>query len=65
MVNPSWEGFRNAVIRRFEPSMMENPHELLLGLNKHQQWKMMEYAQLIHKKKLAFWAEGNSPWEQN
>ncbi|KAJ1415921.1 Retrotransposon gag domain [Sesbania bispinosa] len=31
-VNRTWEGFRTAVIRRFQPSMAQNPYELLLGL---------------------------------
>ncbi|KAJ1420421.1 Retrotransposon gag domain [Sesbania bispinosa] len=30
--NPSWEGFKTAVIRRFQPTMMQNPFELLLAL---------------------------------
>ena len=32
LTNPTWEGFKLAVIRRFQPSMMQNPYELLLGL---------------------------------
>ncbi|KAJ1380355.1 Retrotransposon gag domain [Sesbania bispinosa] len=31
-VNRTWEDFRMAVIRRFQPSMAQNPYELLLGL---------------------------------
>ncbi|KAJ1413258.1 Retrotransposon gag domain [Sesbania bispinosa] len=30
--NPSWEGFKTAMIRRFQPTMMQNPFELLLAL---------------------------------
>ncbi|KAJ1437554.1 Retrotransposon gag domain [Sesbania bispinosa] len=30
--NPSWEGFKRAVIQRFQPTMMQNPFELLLAL---------------------------------
>ncbi|XP_019431030.1 PREDICTED: uncharacterized protein LOC109338290 [Lupinus angustifolius] len=30
--NPSWEGFKIAVIRRFQPSMIQNPFELLLSV---------------------------------
>ena len=29
---PTWEGFKLAVIRRFHPSMIQNPFELLLSL---------------------------------
>nr|KYP31955.1 hypothetical protein KK1_047478 [Cajanus cajan] len=29
---PTWEGFKLAVIRRFQPSMIQNPFELLLSL---------------------------------
>ncbi|XP_019446853.1 PREDICTED: uncharacterized protein LOC109350125 [Lupinus angustifolius] len=29
---PTWEGFKVAVIRRFQPSMMQNPFEVLLSL---------------------------------
>ncbi|KAJ1385824.1 Retrotransposon gag domain [Sesbania bispinosa] len=28
----TWEEFRTAIIRRFQPSMTQNPYELLLGL---------------------------------
>ena len=31
-INPTWEGFKTAVIRRFQSSMVQNPYELLLGL---------------------------------
>ncbi|KAJ1378575.1 Retrotransposon gag domain [Sesbania bispinosa] len=31
-VNRTWEDFRTAVIRRFQPSMAQNSYELLLGL---------------------------------
>ncbi|KAJ1404447.1 Retrotransposon gag domain [Sesbania bispinosa] len=31
-VNHTWEDFRTAVIRRFRPSMAQNPYELLLSL---------------------------------
>ncbi|KAJ1417644.1 Retrotransposon gag domain [Sesbania bispinosa] len=31
-VNQTWEEFRTAVIRRFQPSMAQNPYELLLSL---------------------------------
>ncbi|XP_057419854.1 uncharacterized protein LOC130713989 [Lotus japonicus] len=30
--NPTWEGFKLAVIRRFQPAMVQNPFELLLSL---------------------------------
>ncbi|XP_057446736.1 uncharacterized protein LOC130738661 isoform X1 [Lotus japonicus] len=30
--NPSWEGFKIAVVRRFQPSKIQNPFELLLSL---------------------------------
>nr|XP_012569910.2 uncharacterized protein K02A2.6-like [Cicer arietinum] len=30
--NPSWDAFKVAVIRRFQPSMIQNPFELLLSL---------------------------------
>nr|AFK41373.1 unknown [Lotus japonicus] len=29
---PSWEAFKVAVVRRFQPAMMQNPFELLLSL---------------------------------
>ncbi|KAJ1379359.1 Retrotransposon gag domain [Sesbania bispinosa] len=31
-VNRTWEGFRTVVIRKFQPSMAQNPYKLLLGL---------------------------------
>nr|XP_027188679.1 uncharacterized protein LOC113785810 [Cicer arietinum] len=30
--NPNWEGFKIAVVRRFQPSMVQNPFEQLLSL---------------------------------
>lgn len=30
--SPSWESFKLAVVRRFQPSMIQNPFELLLSL---------------------------------
>ncbi|XP_057431879.1 uncharacterized protein LOC130724621 [Lotus japonicus] len=30
--NPTWDGFKLVVIRRFQPAMMQNPFELLLSL---------------------------------
>ncbi|XP_019459944.1 PREDICTED: uncharacterized protein LOC109359703 [Lupinus angustifolius] len=30
--SPSWEGFKMAVVRRFQPTMIQNPFELLLSL---------------------------------
>lgn len=31
-MNPTWEEFRSAVVRRFQPSMLQSPYELLLSL---------------------------------
>ncbi|XP_022637052.1 uncharacterized protein LOC111241703 [Vigna radiata var. radiata] len=30
--NPTWEAFKVAVVRRFQPTMLQNPFELLIGL---------------------------------
>lgn len=30
--NPTWEGFKTAVIQRFQPSQMQNQYEVLLSL---------------------------------
>ncbi|XP_019429392.1 PREDICTED: uncharacterized protein LOC109336992 [Lupinus angustifolius] len=30
--NPTWDGFKIAVVRRFQPSMVQNPFEQLLAL---------------------------------
>lgn len=30
--NPSWAAFKVAVVRRFQPTMLKNPFEILIGL---------------------------------
>ncbi|WVZ14456.1 hypothetical protein V8G54_012022 [Vigna mungo] len=30
--NPTWEAFKVAIVRRFQPTMLQNPFELLIGL---------------------------------
>ncbi|CAL0311013.1 unnamed protein product [Lupinus luteus] len=45
--NPSWEGFKVAVIRRFQPSMIQNPFELLLSLK--QEGIVEEYVEDFEK----------------
>ncbi|KAJ1397185.1 Retrotransposon gag domain [Sesbania bispinosa] len=44
-VNRTWEDFRTAVIRRFQPSMTQNPYELLLSLK--QTTSVEEYREKI------------------
>lgn len=31
-LNPMWEAFKVAVVRRFQPTMLKNPFEILIGL---------------------------------
>src|ERR1044072_1162001 len=45
--NPSWEGFKIAVVRRFQPSMMQNPFEVLLSLK--QTGTVKDYAMEFEK----------------
>ncbi|XP_027905741.1 uncharacterized protein LOC114165287, partial [Vigna unguiculata] len=33
--NPSWEEFKVAVVRRFQPTMLQNPFEILIGLSQN------------------------------
>ncbi|XP_019459980.1 PREDICTED: uncharacterized protein LOC109359744 [Lupinus angustifolius] len=45
--HPSWEGFKIAVVRRFQPSMVQNPFEQLLALR--QTGTMEEYVEEFEK----------------
>jgi hypothetical protein len=45
--NPSWEGFKIAVVKRFQPSMMQNPFEVLLSLK--QTGTVKDYAMEFEK----------------
>ncbi|XP_057444515.1 uncharacterized protein LOC130736742 [Lotus japonicus] len=45
--NSSWEGFKIAVVRRFQPSMIQNPFELLLSLK--QMGSVKDYAEEFEK----------------
>ncbi|XP_019418101.1 PREDICTED: uncharacterized protein LOC109328922 [Lupinus angustifolius] len=44
---PMWEGFKMAVIRRFQPLMMQNPFEMLLSLK--QTGAVEEYVEEFEK----------------
>ncbi|XP_073225291.1 uncharacterized protein [Cicer arietinum] len=45
--NPTWESFKIAVVRRFQPSMIQNPFELLLSLKQNN--SVEEYVELFEK----------------
>lgn len=44
---PTWEGFKLTVVRRFQPSMVQNPFELLLELK--QTGTMVEFVEDFEK----------------
>ncbi|OIV89057.1 hypothetical protein TanjilG_29890 [Lupinus angustifolius] len=46
-LQPSWEGFKLAVIRRFQPSLVQNPFEQLLALKR--QGSVVEYVEEFEK----------------
>ncbi|KAE9586507.1 putative nucleotidyltransferase, Ribonuclease H [Lupinus albus] len=43
--SPTWEGFKIAVVRRFQPAMVQNPFELLLSLKQEGSKNLV-----VHKK---------------
>lgn len=41
MKNPTWDEFKNEVLRRLQPTLVENPFEILLSLK--QEGTVKEY----------------------